>query len=779
LRKALKDDDAANKVINVINDAVKRLHQLMVHVSHAFKMFILVHINDLTTFNFYTTFMRRLAKVISSGDLLERRLSDTDYDDREKDAINKFYNEHYKRLMVQPNQDLDVSNLTYLIPYAVNKLLVSTLTNIKTHYMDKHIPRFVDAVYKLLLDDAQTRKDRVAVTNIKAAKKAAIASIQNGIVPVHFPENPGFTREDLQRVVESAGLKMLAVVPLITSVVPSFYDFDTASVINLLFSHAQEKAYPTALHATAEFEAAGDKVPVKKKIWGSVFALKRREFKDFAFFVSTDGVALSIHKLKPDPHQGTTRPNDPHAAPPPHPVTQDHPPVTPPQQPPPPVTPHQQPPHQQPPRPPKGTSMKLTDFPKEMLAGKRIIGCDPGKHDLVYMLCRADKGADKEFVTFRYTRSQWRVETKAPYFQDQRRRAARNTKWKEGEVDSIEKLTENLSKFNHNTCDIEMFKKYVEAKNSYISKTCSFYSDHRKGLHRRLRWYGRINTMESEAKMINAFRETFGGPEKVIIAMGDFSSGSYNLRGLAAVPGNHLHKLFLDAGYQLVYVDEFHTSMMCSACGEEGKMGENQKFKLKPPPHISRKQKRKDRKAKASSSASSSSSSGWASSKKRRKRSEASIKRKKARREERKQAALVAASSSSSSEPIVPVKGARTPEKKPPKIQRDGASSSAPLHHQPPCSHSVPTDLRRYKVHGLLRCTLCFRLWNRDHNAALNMLAIAEAHRDGLGRPLYLQRPAAARAAAAAADEYEQEVRLMNEHEHLSFYKYNYSLAPQ
>ena len=54
----------------------------------------------------------------------------------------------------------------------------------------------------------------------------------------------------------------------------------------------------------------------------------------------------------------------------------------------------------------------------------------------------------------------------------------------------------------------------------------------------------------------------------------------------------------------------------------------------------------------------------------------------------------------------------------------------------------------RIKCHGLLRCTTCKRLWNRDLNAAKNIWNIARAAMDGSDRPSYLQRGDAGRAGA-------------------------------
>jgi hypothetical protein len=47
--------------------------------------------------------------------------------------------------------------------------------------------------------------------------------------------------------------------------------------------------------------------------------------------------------------------------------------------------------------------------------------------------------------------------------------------------------------------------------------------------------------------------------------------------------------------------------------------------------------------------------------------------------------------------------------------------------------------------HGLLRCTICGRFWNRDVNAARNIRTLSRSIINGQGRPTYLTRLGRAR----------------------------------
>ena len=49
-------------------------------------------------------------------------------------------------------------------------------------------------------------------------------------------------------------------------------------------------------------------------------------------------------------------------------------------------------------------------------------------------------------------------------------------------------------------------------------------------------------------------------------------------------------------------------------------------------------------------------------------------------------------------------------------------------------------DQPRIICHGLVKCTTCSRLWNRDVNSSLNILRIMKYRAHDQDRPLYLRR---------------------------------------
>ena len=61
---------------------------------------------------------------------------------------------------------------------------------------------------------------------------------------------------------------------------------------------------------------------------------------------------------------------------------------------------------------------------------------------------------------------------------------------------------------------------YVMAKREGEDECRSVYQ---KEVFRTLRWKGHILRQKSESKMIRNFKNVFGGPEKAVIAIGDWN----------------------------------------------------------------------------------------------------------------------------------------------------------------------------------------------------------------------------------------------------------------
>jgi hypothetical protein len=60
------------------------------------------------------------------------------------------------------------------------------------------------------------------------------------------------------------------------------------------------------------------------------------------------------------------------------------------------------------------------------------------------------------------------------------------------------------------------------------------------------------NTQKSESKLIKNFKNKFGGPDDTIFVIGDYSSGSYNMKGCEPAICKKFRKIFGYDAYGIV-----------------------------------------------------------------------------------------------------------------------------------------------------------------------------------------------------------------------------------
>ncbi len=77
-----------------------------------------------------------------------------------------------------------------------------------------------------------------------------------------------------------------------------------------------------------------------------------------------------------------------------------------------------------------------------------------------------------------------------------------------------------------------------------------------------------MGRQRTEARMVANFRAKYGGPEEVVIAMGDWQSPQGNRFRRPTSANVCLKELLLANGYSLFLVDEYRTSVQCSKCGD-------------------------------------------------------------------------------------------------------------------------------------------------------------------------------------------------------------------
>jgi transposase len=313
--------------------------------------------------------------------------------------------------------------------------------------------------------------------------------------------------------VERNSGKLLSAVPLRTSMIPKHVLIDSTTLIQIFSDHEAMKVI-RKIKATKGLTITRDHL---HGLWNIFFKIDKKPFKAkrkfFQYMIRTDGVSCSVHLGNEPKKEGKGH----------------------------------------------GKKSKSIDFEEKYIdeiewdSSKIIVGIDPNMGDLLY--CSTEDGTE----TYRYTQNERRhdLDTKRYGF----------IRWKEKTTTiidgrNVEEWESTLSEFNHKTASETRFRDYIKQKLFVNEKLRPFYE---RRIFRKLRLSTFYNTRKSEQKLIKKFEATFGGPEDVVIGMGDWCEKEHRSHH-EPVKGKGFRDLFRRAGYKLGLVNEFRTSSRCSKC---------------------------------------------------------------------------------------------------------------------------------------------------------------------------------------------------------------------
>ena len=629
--KVVKDQTASD----IIKRVVLCVHRIKTHTDYFLKIYLLLHYNthNGTLPKITESFVMHCFQVVRQMKLDGRTKNLAEVDD-----LTEVFEAKYRRIMSEEDIEyLQHPYLTQILGYCATEIVTEYETNIKQHYVE-YVERFVNAFYdkKATAATLTTEKEKEEFINNLRKYKQAILERDATSLPadlrVHFPKiivqrplknnNINYdlkcSPQDylpcmiyIMRFVESKGYKLYNVFPMRTESIPKYITLDTASLAALLIH--DPKYFPPSCKAKKDIMS---NIGVHKDyIWRLFFNIDMRCFErngyEFKYMIETDGVGCSILFVRDD-LKGVRY--NPGAA--------------------------------------KSSSQRpryyLDELPPEekaRLRDKRIVAIDPGKSDLIYCVSKGEGGKVKHF---RYTHEQRKYEGRTKKYKHMQEQMKKE--------EGIQEIEAELSKYNHKTLDVDKFIEYVEAKNRDNAKLPAFYEQE---VFRKMRWHAYINMSRSESKMINRFKEEFGPPSDVVIAMGDWEQ-HHQMRYKEPSKGVGMRKIFKQHGYVDLYLaNEYRTSKKCSHCQAETEgEGECEKFMRMPNPR--------------------------------------------------------------------PCKDANC------------LCTSRDREVSRECKVN---NHKKVIIHGLVRCKTCHRIWNRDVNGALNILAVAEAALNGENRPKYLYGP--------------------------------------
>jgi hypothetical protein len=192
----------------------------------------------------------------------------------------------------------------------------------------------------------------------------------------------------------------------------------------------------------------------------------------------------------------------------------------------------------------------IEDLNKEQLdtfKDRNIVGCDPGKHSLVYMM---DKNGNK----LEYTASQRKIESYGK--RNQRILLQEKKKHK-----IIEKET-MLSMQNSKSVNYDKFKVYLVEKDKLNKETIEFY---KKEVWRKMKFRQYSYGKKSIDTFLNKIKEKFG--ENLLIGYGNWSRSS-QMKYTMPTMNKGLRKL-IHKKYDTITINEIYTSQKCCECKKD------------------------------------------------------------------------------------------------------------------------------------------------------------------------------------------------------------------
>jgi len=169
---------------------------------------------------------------------------------------------------------------------------------------------------------------------------------------------------------------------------------------------------------------------------------------------------------------------------------------------------------------------------------KQIVYVDPGKRNLLYML-----GENGKY--FRYSNKERIKESKRLIYQDKIK--------KQKNINKIDLIESELSKYNSKACKMEDFSEYIKKKNEINERLKEEYL---KPIYRKYKWYAHINRKRSEDNLINKIEKKYG--KDITLIYGDWSIGK-QMRNYISTPNIGL-KNKLATKFKIYSIDEYLTS---------------------------------------------------------------------------------------------------------------------------------------------------------------------------------------------------------------------------
>lgn len=499
----------------VITNLVFEMNDLMIHSYQFIRLYVLKCYNNnqpLPEIN--EKFILYCIKTLGIRSNQGAKSKDTEL----LEALQAFYNNEYQPLL--NHEKTKLKNTTFLLPYLATQLHTSLSNNTQEHFI-QHFLRFINKTTtnitedkatlfkfkKLILEcneETDTMFDEWKTTHLPNILPTNIKKSVHYDVKVNpFDYLKGMLY--MNAVLEKEEHKLFQPLPLRNNIIPKHIILDTACIISLFCPENAKKG-----------ELLKNVKENQYDVWNNLLNLQHKTFKSkhyqYHHQLQTDGISCSllfIRKDLKDKKWGSRVPTL---------LEQDF--------------------------------HNIEDLSLEQLkevATRNIVGCDPGKRSLVYMM-------DSNGKKLQYTAPQRKRESKAKTNQ-------RILLVEKKRNNIVEKET-HLSFQNSKSVDYEKFKEYLVEKDKLNKETADFY---KRDVWRKMKFRQYSYGKKSIDTFLNKIKDTFG--ENILIGYGNWSR-STQMKHFMPTMNKGLRKQ-IHKKYDTITINECNTSKKCCECNND------------------------------------------------------------------------------------------------------------------------------------------------------------------------------------------------------------------
>ena len=501
----------------VINNLVFEMNDLVIHTYQFIRLYIIycfTNNNILPELN--DTFISYCIKTLGTRDNRGKKCKDAEL----LDTLEKFYKTEYQPLL--NHEKTNLKNTTFLLPYLTTQIHTSLSNNIQEHFI-QHFLRFINKTTNDITEDKQLlfqfKKNIMELTDTNELFNLWKETHLQNIIPENVKKSVYYDVKVrpfeylkgmlyMNDILEKQESKLFQPLPLRNNIIPKHIILDTACIINLFCPKKDKEG-----NKIKKGELLSNVKDNQNEVWSNLLNLNHRIFnnKHYQFHnqIQTDGIScclLFIRKDLKDKKWGAKVP-----------VLEEQ------------------------------DFYNIEDLSKEQLdtlKDRTIIGCDPGKRSLVYMM-------DNKGNKLQYTAPQRKRESKAKCNQ-------RILLYERKKSGIIEKETQ-LSFQNSKSVNYEKFKMYLVEKNKLNKETTEFY---KRDTWRKMKFRQYSYGKKSIDTFLNKIKKTFG--ENLLIGYGNWSRDT-QMKFFMPTMNKGLRKL-IHKRYDTITINECNTSKKCCDC---------------------------------------------------------------------------------------------------------------------------------------------------------------------------------------------------------------------